>query len=77
MVKSIKAEVNETKDRREENREIAKKNNQRKKKAREYAKKYYAKKKAEKEQKKQLAEMDKHNSKVAGDIVRESPNYAN
>ncbi len=28
-------------------------------------------------QKKQLAEMDEHNSKVAGDIVRDSPNYAN
>ena len=77
MVKSMKAEVNEAKDRREENREIAKKSNERKKKAREYARKHYAKKKAQKEQKKQLAEMDEHNSKVAGDIVRDSPNYAN
>tara|TARA_R100001530_G_scaffold95511_1_gene66426 strand:- start:373 stop:816 length:444 start_codon:yes stop_codon:yes gene_type:complete len=58
----------------------------RKEKQRKYAKDYYWKKQTEKKNKvklkqkkedleKSYKEMDVHNSKVAGDMVRESPNY--
>ena len=73
MVQSMKEAKKHHKNLKEEDKKIQR----RKEKQREYAKKYYAKKRSEKESDKRLAEMDAHNSKVAGDLVRESPNYAN
>jgi len=84
MVESMMQVDKNKKDIEEEDKKIE----ARKEKQREYSKAYYWKKQTEKKNKAKLKqkkedleksykEMDTHNSKLAGDIVRNSPNYNN